>query len=115
MGEVGDHLRAVPPFGEGPPEVSVSGVPVHQPGPPPGRRRRPDDNGVPPGPAAPPDSEPSALLNGTERDLLAQLQADLADQERRPRPYRRAGQNGRSHSVNGHGPGDDRPPPDLAG
>jgi hypothetical protein len=114
-GEMGapDHLRAVPPVAEGAPEVSVSGVPVHRPGPLPGRRRRPEDD-APAGPAKP-DPEPSALLKGTERDLLAQLQAELADQERRPRPYRRAGQNGRSHSVNGHGPGDDRPPPDLAG
>ena len=114
-----DHLRAVPPLRESGPESTATGagMPAHQPGMPPGRRRRPEDEAAPPVPAGPPkpDPEPSALLNGTERDLLAQLQAELADRERRPRPYRRAAQNGRSHSVNGHGSGDDRPPPDLAG
>jgi hypothetical protein len=54
-------------------------------------------------------------LNGTERDLLAQLQAELAARERRPRPYRRSGQNGRA--LNGHPRpgGQDGGPPDLAG
>lgn len=66
-----------------------------------GRRRRPDADPEPVG-----DAEPS-VLSGTERDLLAQLQSELADRERRPRPYRRArsaaapGVNG--HGVNGHG------------
>jgi hypothetical protein len=56
---------------------------------------------------------PSAL-EGTEGDLMAQLQAELAARERRPRPYRRAEHNGSSHSVNGRGHGHDgeRPPPD---
>ena len=66
-----------------------------------GRRRRPDADPEPVG-----DAERS-VLNSTERDLLAQLQAELADRERRPRPYRRArstaapGVNG--HGANGHG------------
>jgi hypothetical protein len=59
---------------------------------------------------------PPALLEGTEGDLLAQLQAELAARERRPRPYRRAERNGSTHTLNGHGhgPEGDRPPPDLA-
>jgi hypothetical protein len=62
------------------------------------------------------DAEPSTLLSGTERDLLDQLQAELAAGDRRPRPYRRAGRNGRT--VNGHDDGvngHDAGPPDLAG
>jgi D-sedoheptulose 7-phosphate isomerase len=50
--------------------------------------------------------EPS-LLNSTEGDLLAQLQAELAARERRPRPYRRARTDAdpaaNGHGVNGHG------------
>jgi hypothetical protein len=59
---------------------------------------------------------PPALLHGTEGDLLAQMQAELAARERRPRPYRRAERHGSAHTVNGHssGPDGDRPPPDLA-
>jgi hypothetical protein len=80
-----------------------------------------------PAPPAHPDPEPSALLSGTERDLLAQLQAELAARDPRPRPYRRAGQNGRGvnghtggvNGVNGHGgEGSGRPDggrPDLGG
>ena len=56
------------------------------------------------------EAEP-AVLSSTERDLLAQLQAELADRERRPRPYRRArsaapavnGHGVNGHGVNGHG------------
>ena len=51
------------------------------------------------------------MLGSTEHDLLAQLQAELADRERRPRPYRRArsaapavnGHGVNGHGVNGHG------------
>ncbi len=69
-----------------------------------------------PRPADPPDAgpDPSAQLSGTERDLLAQLQAELAARERRPRPYRRASRNGTAQTLNGHGSEGDRPPPDLA-
>jgi hypothetical protein len=115
--------------------------PVAPEEPRPGRRRRPDEVEVADG--AGPDAH-AALLHGVERDLLAQFQAELGERERRPRPYRRAGQNGRSgpngsgrngsqqngshqdgsahngsahngRTVNGHGSDDDRPPPDLAG
>jgi hypothetical protein len=131
-----------PPGGEGPvPDGRPPEWPAHE-GLHTGRRQRPDEAGpgapapsprpeaVPDGPpdfgrqaphvprpADPPDAgpEPSALLSGTERDLLAQLQAELAARERRPRPYRRAGRNGTAQTVNGHGPEGERPPPDLAG
>ena len=65
-----------------------------------GRRRRPDADDPEPGPAPALEAEPP-VLGDTEHDLLAQLQAELADRERRPRPYRR----GRSAApaVNGHG------------
>ncbi len=82
------------------------------------RRRRPEPD-VPADsfPAEAPD--PSALLSGTERDLLAQLHAELTARDRRPRPYRRAAPNGSARPVNGHdrsgGPNGDRTPPDLAG
>jgi hypothetical protein len=70
-----------------------------------GRRRRPDPE--------PAEAEPS-VLSSTERDLLSQLQAELADRERRPRPYRRArtpAVNGHAngHGVNGHGTDDPDP------
>jgi hypothetical protein len=42
------------------------------------------------------------VLSSTERDLLAQLQAELVDRERRPRPYRRA-RSAAAPGVNGHG------------
>ena len=67
---------------------------------------RPDGNG------RDPVGFDGAAQGTTERDLLAQLQAELAARERRPRPYRRAGPNGRA--VNGR-PGPDGGPPDLAG
>ena len=66
------------------------------------------------------------MINSTERDLLAQLQAELADRERRPRPYRRArsaaapavnGHGVNGHGVNGHGsdgPGPVGPDPGTA-
>jgi hypothetical protein len=96
----------------------------------PGRRRRPEPPPDAPAPSTPAepahvpapsrpadDPEPPALLHGTEGDLLAQMQAELAARERRPRPYRRAEHNGSAHTVNGHssGPDGDRTPPDLAG
>jgi hypothetical protein len=69
-----------------------------------------------PSPSRPADDPPPpALLDGTEGDLLAQLQAELAARERRPRPYRRADRNGSTVNGNGHAPDGDRPPPDLAG
>ena len=106
----------VPLFGEA--AAPTRGVPE---GPAPdlprtGRRRRPDADE--PETAAPPATDvESSLLNSTEGDLLAQLQAELAGRERRPRPYRRArtdadpaanghGVNGHAadeHGVNGHG------------
>jgi hypothetical protein len=96
----------VPLFGEAP--ASTRGVPE---GPAPdlprtGRRRRPDadDPETTPPPAT--DVE-SSLLNSTERDLLAELQEELAARERRPRPYRRARTDAdpavNGHGVNGHG------------
>jgi hypothetical protein len=122
-----DRSRAFPLRDEPPQEVPLfgeaPGAERRPDGARPGRRRRPDDD-VPPAsapteaaPGFPPaDSEPSVLLGGSERDLLARLQSELAARERRPRPYRRAGQNGSAHSVNGHGHGpDDDRPPDLAG
>jgi hypothetical protein len=132
----GPRVSDVPLFDRPPAPDGRSADPAPD-GPRPGRRRRPDEptpgasdassRGTPPGPppadttspdtpgpAGPPhpDPEPSALLSGTERDLLAQLHADLA-RERRPRPYRRAGQNGSAGAVNGHhadGSTGDRPP-----
>ncbi len=91
----------VPLFGEAP--APVRGVPD---GPPPelprtGRRRRPDPDEPEATPPPATDVE-SSLFNGTERDLLAQLQAELAARERRPRPYRRA-RTGAEPAVNGHG------------
>jgi hypothetical protein len=100
--------RPVPPPdlpAPGPGDVPLFGAPSRDGAPSdparPGRRRRPDSDDPEPGPA----EEPS-VLGSTERDLLAQLQAELADRERRPRPYRRArsaapAANG--HGVNGHG------------
>jgi hypothetical protein len=93
-------------FGESP--APTRGVPE---GPAPnlprtGRRRRPDadEPETPPPPAT--DVE-SSLFNSTERDLLAQLQEELAARERRPRPYRRARTDAdpavNGHGVNGHG------------
>jgi hypothetical protein len=118
----------VPLFGDAPspdgrrPDAAPSDLPRE------GRRRRPEPEE--PEPAAPDDDSP--LLAGTERDLLAQLQAELASQERRPRPYRRAartdvtpavnGHGANGHGINGHGdgasgqPGGRTPPsPDAAG
>lgn len=114
-----------PLFGEAP--APARGAPE---GPAPdlprtGRRRRPDadDPETPPPPTT--DVE-SSLFNSTERDLLAELQEELAARERRPRPYRRArtdadpavnghGLNG--HGTNGHGndPPGDHIPPDVSG
>jgi hypothetical protein len=70
-----------------------------------------------------PKPESLALLNGAERDLLAQLKAELAARERRPRPFPRPGANGHAvnghrvngHGVEGHGPDDGPTPPDRAG
>jgi hypothetical protein len=81
-----------------------------------GRRRRPDADDPEPGPAPALEAEPP-VLGGTEHDLLAQLQAELADRERRPRPYRRArstapavnGHGVNGHGVNGHGADGDHP------
>ena len=75
-----------------------------------GRRRRPDADDPEPGPAPALEAEPP-VLGDTEHDLLAQLQAELADRERRPRPYRRGrsaapavnGHGVNGHAVNGHG------------
>ena len=128
-----------PIFGLGPPDVSLfGGSPDRESRAPErpapdvprsGRRRRPEEPppggpfsvadgqavGHVPAPSRPGDDpEPSPLLHGTEGDLLAQLQAELAARERRPRPYRRAERNGSTHIVNGHGPDGDRPPPDRA-
>jgi hypothetical protein len=97
-------MREVPLFGDGP----SSG----------GRRRRaePDE---PSSEAPPAEPGPSGQLSGTERDLLAQLQAELAGRQRPSRPYRRAARSSGSGAVNGHGhadgPNGDRTPPDLAG
>jgi hypothetical protein len=101
------------------------------PGSPRRRRRRPEPDepasatpavaeppsGPEPSGSGPSGSERSGALSGTERDLLAQLQAELAARERHPRPYRRAGQNSGARPVNGHGsaPNCDPNPPDLAG
>ena len=92
----------IPLFGEAP--APIRGVPD---GPPPdlprtGRRRRPDPDEPEATPPPATDVE-SSLLNGTERDLLAQLQAELAARERRPRPYRRARTGEPGPAVNGHG------------
>jgi len=120
-----------PLFGPGKSDVPLfGGAPGpngHAPDPQrPGRRRRPEPDAPPPFTAAEPDHVPAPsrpgddpvppALEGTEGDLLAQLQAELAARERRPRPYRRAEQNGSTHTVNGngHAPGGDRPPPDRA-
>jgi hypothetical protein len=117
-----DRPRAVPPpdgpCEPGTPEVSLFGdaSPSASPEEPrQGRRRRPDDEAAAPAESRPAaaDPESSDLLSSTEHDLLAKLQAEFGSQERRPRPYRRAGQNGAARSVNGHGPGDgDRAPSD---
>jgi hypothetical protein len=122
----------VPLFGDAPspdgrrPDAAPSDLPRE------GRRRRPEpEEPEPAAPPAAPDAD-SPLLAGTERDLLAQLQAELASQERRPRPYRRAartdvtpavnGHGANGHGINGHGdgangqPGGHTPPsPDAAG
>ena len=77
-----------------------AGPPAHGTPTPPGRGRA----GDPPPPAT--DVE-SSLFNSTQRDLLAQLQEELAARERRPRPYRRAHTDAdpavNGHGVNGHG------------
>jgi len=104
---VGPAQRRTPPdpapAGSG--EVSLFGEPAADRSSDPdrpGRRRRPDVDEPEPGAGA----EPS-VLSSTERDLLSQLQAELAEREHRPRPYRRARSavtpavNG--HGVNGHG------------
>jgi hypothetical protein len=110
-----DRPRAVPlpdgPCEPGTPEVSLFGDASPSAGPEEprqGRRRRPDDEAAAPAASRPAaaDPESSGLLSSTEHDLLAKLQAEFGPQERRPRPYRRAGQNGAARSVNGHGPGD---------
>jgi hypothetical protein len=71
-----------------------------------GRRRRPDADD-PETPSPPATDGESSLLPSTERDLLAQLQEELAARERRPRPYRRARTDAdpavNGHGVNGHG------------
>jgi hypothetical protein len=98
----------VPLFGEAPirdvPEGPAPDLPRT------GRRRRPDADE--PEAPAPPASDVSSLFNNPERDLLAQLQAELAARERRPRPYRRArtgadpapgGDGVNGHGVNGRG------------
>ncbi len=101
-------------------DESVPGMPAPPPRPE-TAAEGPPDPGRPaphvPRPADPSDAGPesSAQLSGTERDLLAQLQAELAARERRPRPYRRAARNGTAQALNGHGSDGDRPPPDLAG
>jgi hypothetical protein len=97
-------MREVPLFGEG----LTSG----------GRRRRPEPD-EPSSEAPPVKPGPSRQLSGTERDLLAQLQAELAGRQRPSRPYRRAARSSGTGAVNGHGyadgPNGDRTPPDLAG
>ena len=119
----------VPLFGDAPspdgrrPDAAPSDLPRE------GRRRRPEPEEPEPAAApAAPDAD-SPLLAGTERDLLAQLQAELASQERRPRPYRRAartdvtpavnGHGANGHGINGHGDGANGggtpPSPDAAG
>lgn len=114
----------VPLFGDAPspdgrrPDAAPSDLPRE------GRRRRPEpEEPEPAAPPAAPDAD-SPLLAGTERDLLAQLQAELASQERRPRPYRRAARTDvtpavNGHGINGHGDGANGgrtpPSPDAAG
>jgi hypothetical protein len=127
----GDRPTADDPlFGPRTPDVPLFGGAPGPDGPAPeaqrpGRRRRPEPPPDAPTPFAaaqpahvPAPSRPGddPLLQGTEGDLLAQLQAELAARERRPRPYRRAERNGSAHTVNGHssGPEGDRPPPDKA-
>jgi hypothetical protein len=96
----------VPLFGE--PPAPTRGVP-ESPAPDlprTGRRRRPDADD-PETPSPPATDGESSLLPSTERDLLAQLQEELAARERRPRPYRRARTDAdpavNGHGVNGHG------------
>jgi D-sedoheptulose 7-phosphate isomerase len=99
----------VPLFGERPRDERRPDGPSPDPARQ-GRRRRPDADDPEPGPAPALEAEPP-VLGGTEHDLLAQLQAELADRERRPRPYRRArsaapavnGHGVNGHGVNGHG------------
>jgi hypothetical protein len=91
-------MREVPLFGQGP-----------APG---GRRRRPEPD-EPASDAPPVEPGTSGQLSGTERDLLAQLQAELAARQRPSRPYRRAGRSSGTGAVNGHadGPNGDRTRP----
>ena len=104
----------VPLFGEPPRDERRPDGPSPDPARQ-GRRRRPDADDPEPGPAPALEAEPP-VLGGTEHDLLAQLQAELADRERRPRPYRRArstapavnGHGVNGHGVNGHGADGDR-------
>ena len=99
----------VPLFGDPPRDERRPDAPPPDPARQ-GRRRRPDADDPEPGPAPALEAEPS-VLGSTEHDLLAQLQAELADRERRPRPYRRArsaapavnGHGVNGHGVNGHG------------
>ncbi|HEX8518366.1 MAG TPA: hypothetical protein VF667_02100 [Pseudonocardia sp.] len=85
----------------------------------PGPARPADDGDGPAHPAPPPDAVPAASdgdeLSATEHEVLARLQADLTDGERRPRPYRRAGRNGRAVNGRAHPGGPDGGPPDLVG
>jgi hypothetical protein len=92
-------LREVPLFGGGPPPSG-------------GRRRRAEPDELTPE-TAPAEPDPSGQLSGTERDLLTQLQAELAARQRQSRPYRRAGRSSGTGAVNGHPDGPT--PPDLAG
>ncbi len=104
-----------PLFGEPPRDGHRPDAPSTDGGRP-GRRRRPDADDPEPGPPPAVEAQPS-VLNSTERDLLAQLHAELADRERRPRPYRRArsaapavnGHGVNGHGVNGHGVNGRRP------
>jgi len=107
---VGPAQRRTPPGPDPAGEVSLFSEPAPDRSADPdrpGRRRRPDADEPEPGAEAEPP-----LLGSTERDLLSQLQAELAEREHRPRPYRRArsavtpavnghGMNG--HEINGHG------------
>jgi hypothetical protein len=105
----------VPLFGERPRDERRPDGPSPDPARQ-GRRRRPDADDPEPGPAPALEAEPP-VLGGTEHDLLAQLQAELADRERRPRPYRRArsaapavnGHGVNGHGVNGHSADGDHP------